>query len=146
VSGKSTDNWYTLAEAVGVLGVSDRTIRRRIEKGELETKLEGNSRYVYIDTIDTLSSAAPDSVSGTALMGQIKSENEHLREQVTELQLQLKEERLRADDARERQDTLMLQLTRQLEQSQRLLEYSGSPWYRRWFRKRRKPPEGRQSD
>ncbi len=44
------------------------------------------------------------------------------------------------EDNRQRQDTIILQLTRQVEQSQRLLEYQQEPWYRRVFRKRK--PEG----
>ena len=32
-----------------------------------------------------------------------------------------------------------MQITRQMEQSQRLLEYQQEPWYRRVFRKGRKP-------
>ena len=134
MSDKLSDNWYTIAEAVGIFGVSDRTIRRRIGKGEIKTKLEGRTRYVFIDNA---SSTLPDDVSSIALIEQLRGENDHLRQQVNDLQAQLKEERTRADEARERQDTLMLQLTRQLEQSQRLLDYHQAPWWRRWFGKKR---------
>ena len=40
-------------------------------------------------------------------------------------------------ETRKRQDTIILQLTRQLEGQQKLLEYKESPWYTRWFRKKK---------
>ena len=60
----------------------------------------------------------------TEMTIQLRSEIEYLREQ-----LQAYEERS------QRQDTIILQLTRQLEQSQKLLEYNRAPFWRRWFSK-----------
>jgi hypothetical protein len=53
----------------------------------------------------------------TSLVQQLKSENEFLRDQVKALQKELSE-------SRERSDTLILNLTKNLEQSQRMLESS----------------------
>lgn len=132
--------WQTVADACHILGVSQRTLYRRIKKGEIESKLESGRRLVLIDdsqVTDSVASVAD--MADTALLEQVKSENEHLRDQVTGLQEELKAERERTEQGKERSDTIIIQLTRQLEQSQRLLEYHQEPWYRRVFRKGRRP-------
>ena len=58
----------------------------------------------------------------------MRGELEQKNQEINNLQKQLAE-------ASERHDTIVLQLTRQLEQSQRLLEYHQAPWWRRWLRK-----------
>ena len=134
------DTWQTVTDACHTLGVSQRTLYRRIEKGEIQSKLVDGRRLVLVggrQVADNLASVAD--MSDTALLEQIQSENSHLRDQVNKLQEELKEERERIEQAKERSDTIILQLTRQLEQSQRLLEYHEEPWWRRVFRKRRTP-------
>ena len=44
-------------------------------------------------------------------------------------------------ETRKRQDTIILQLTRQLESQQKLIEYKESPWYIRWFRRKTQAQE-----
>lgn len=44
--------WLDLTEAAGVLGVSDRTVRRRIKAGELPNRMHKGRRQVRIDTAD----------------------------------------------------------------------------------------------
>ena len=75
--------------------------------------------------------------SDTLLISRLESEVEYLREQFSEVQRQLDETRKGAEEASERSDTLLLQLTRQLEQSQRMLEAHQESWWRRIFRRRR---------
>jgi len=142
---KVVDKYMTIKDAAERLKVSERTVRRRIESGELACKREGRRVYVQIDsemdktplqqvmgkwpgdeTIEEIlavlreTSKTPD----TEMTIQLRSEIEHLREQ-----LQAYEERS------QRQDTIILQLTRQLEQSQKLVEYNRAPFWRRWFSK-----------
>ena len=137
--------WQPMADACRILGISDRTLRRRIESGEIESQLEGRRRYVLIDIESSTSQLAShiadsDTAAGSMLMGQLQSENEHLRQQVERLRDELKaererteSERHRGEQANERSDTIILQLTRQLEHQQLMLEAHTSPWYRRWF-------------
>ena len=141
MSDKSSGNWYTIAEAVGILGVSDRTIRRRIDKGELDTKLEGKVRYIRIDSV---SSTMPDDMSSRELINQLKSENERLVQQQSEkdkqienLQGQLEGTQKDVAEASQRHDTILLQLTRQLENQQKMLEYHQEPWWQRIWRRRK---------
>lgn len=58
------------------------------------------------------------------MIDRLKEENVYLKERGQEF-----------ETARERSDTVIMQFTRQMEQSQRLLEYHQEPWYRRVFRK-----------
>ncbi len=46
-----------------------------------------------------------------------------------------------AEEASQRHDTIVPQLTRQLENQQKLLEYHQELLWRRWFRKRKKPED-----
>jgi len=58
----------------------------------------------------------------------IREENRWLKEQLEKANQELSE-------TRKRQDTIILQLTRQLENQQNLLEYHQTPFWKRWFRK-----------
>lgn len=137
MSDKSSDNWYTIAETVGILGVSDRTVRRRIDKGELETKLEGKTRYVFIDSA---SSIMPDDMSSRELIDQLRSENERLAQQLSEkdrqienLQKQLEEMRKDVAETNHRHDTVVMQLTK-------IVEYQQQPFWRKLFQRKQLPP------
>ena len=57
-------------------------------------------------------------------------ENQWLKEQLEKANQELSE-------TRKRQDTIILQLTRQLENQQNLLEYHQTPFWKRWFRKQK---------
>lgn len=144
-----TVTWHTIAEACEILGISVRTMRRRIQQGKVESRLEDGRRMVLVtaedkdsatDSDDTVTGTPSGTPNGTPsdglvaqseLIDQLKSEVEYLRKQ-------LGETNERHDQEKERSDTIILQLTRQLEQSQRLLEDHSIPWYRRLL-KRRKP-------
>lgn len=116
----------TIQEAAKRLSKSESTVRRWIREGKLTaTKVSGVWNIPDELVNDYLNN---QSTGGQmeAVLQQLRSENQYLKERIQEL-----------EDARERSDTIALQLTRQLEQSQRLLEYHQEPWYRRWFRKNR---------
>lgn len=111
-------------------------MRRWIAAGKLTaTKIDGVwsvSDQVVNDLSDDQSNLSNDqapegSDQSAAVADQLRSENEYLKERIQEL-----------ESARERSDTIILQLTRQLEQSQRLLEHHQESRWRRWFRRGRK--------
>jgi len=140
--------WVSVSEAARELNVSERTVWRRIEKGEIESRLEDGTKQVKLE-IDTMT--VTPTVRLSERVNQLESDNEWLRQKVDELQTELKaererteSERQRGEQAKERSDTIILQLTRQLDQSQRLLEYHRDPFWRRWFR--RKGREGKTED
>lgn len=132
--------WVSLNEAVGILGISLSTLRRRIDKGEIETKLVNGKRFIQIPDEVQVNSNIIHSV-----VEQLKDEVQGLRQRIAreekkneELQRHLDEAHKASEEASQRHDTIVLQLTRQLEQSQRLLEYHKESFWRRWFRKHQK--------
>ncbi len=145
-----TGTWHTITEACEILGISVRTIRRRISEAKVDSRLEDGRRMVLITeedrhsatpsanvTTDTVTDTPDDTPDdGTAvqpeLVEQLKSEVEYLRKQ-------LDNSNERHDQEKERADTIILHLTRQLEQSQRRLEDHSAPWYRRLLKRRNKP-------
>jgi len=40
------------------------------------------------------------------------------------------------EDSRQRQDSIIMQLSRQLDSQLKLIEYKKVPWYRRWLKKK----------
>ena len=128
-----SDNWVTATEAAQTLGVSEKTVSRRAKQGQIKSKKQGKRRLYLVDTDKPMS----DSVRDTgAVVEQLRSEVEHLREKLDEKDKALEDARQAADEASQRHDTIVLQLTMQVEQRQRLLDYHRDPWYRRIFRHR----------
>ena len=139
--------WVTVKQACNILDISRTTLYRRVKQGEIETKKDETSKTLCsIDVpngTDNETTSVPDETPCSA--AQLGQEVEQWRERVESQEkeiAELKQELRRKDelleDNRQRQDTIILQLTRQMEQSQRLLEYHAEPWYRRMFRKGRK--------
>ena len=138
--------WVSRAVACQVIGISERTLRRHIQDGKLQAKREGNRVFVLVDIADSeaVNSGQGADMSGhiadTPLTEQIQRENELLRQQLTEkdkqigkLQEQLSETQKESGEAKERSDTLLLNLQRQLEQSQMMLESSQAKQRRSWW-------------
>ena len=124
-----TSKWVSMTVACNALGISESTLRRRIEQSKIETKTENGRRLVLIDIDSQMTIREPDIV----LLEQLKSEIEYLRQE-----LERKNEQITAfDEGRQRQDTIMLQLTRQIEQSQRMLEYHQTSLWQRIFKRKK---------
>jgi len=121
----------TIQQACQRLGKSESTIRRWIRSGKLTaTKVDSVWDIPEAAVSDLSSDKQAEGIDQEpeAMLGRLLEENEYLKERIQEL-----------EGARERSDTIILQLTRQLEQSQRLLEYHRGPFWRRWFRKEKQP-------
>lgn len=81
--------WVSISEAAHCLGITERAVRYRIDKGALESKLEADKRLVLIDIpAETISE-----VSSEALLKQLMQEKESQVEQLKE-QLQEKDEQI----------------------------------------------------
>lgn len=121
----------TLQEAAIHLNRSPHTLRRHIKEGKLKANLINNRRYDvsnesiqrYIDEYGMGNQTPVDNVQIDKLINQISK----LNEQLIKLQDELIAER-------QRSDSIIVQLTNQLSQQTRLLEYHQIPWWKRWFR------------
>ena len=141
--------WIPIKEAAKLLEVSERQVLNRIHTGKLKAKREGRLWLIH----NSLSE--PEAEAETLLQGIgneaikkleetvtiLKDQVEQKDKQIEKLQEQLSENQRSSDDASQRHDTIVLQLTRQLEQSQRTLEAHQEPWYKRMFGKVRKSRE-----
>ncbi len=137
---KSPDEWRTIAELAAELGVSDRTIRRRIDDGKYETKKEGRKILIKLDKIDTESGAMADKVSKDELLdilrdqvADFKAQLQGKDKQIEKLQGQLDRTNEALAEASHRHDTVVMQMTR-------LLEYHQQPFWRKLFSRKALPP------
>lgn len=126
--------WMTVAEASDILGMSERTLRRRISKGEIESKYENGRRFVRInsvrfdsdnnDNIVTYDMATSDKDTilkwmrkeldiKNELIEKLRNEIAIKNEYIQKLQNELKE-------TRERTDAIIIKLAEELE-AQRLI-------------------------
>lgn len=127
------EEWISVKDAAKIRKCSERNIIELIKKGALEAKKDGRKWLVLMDTSQSPSEPISEiHPQISEIISVLKTQLQEKDEQIKKLQEQL-------SDTSQRHDTIVMQLTRQLEQSQRLLEYHQEPWYRRWFRKRQSP-------
>ena len=65
----------------------------------------------------------------------VEQEAAYFKAKFEETLQELSESRKDVEQSRQRQDTIILQLTRQLEEQTKLLEYHRAPWWKRWYKK-----------
>ena len=136
--------WITVKEAARKLSVSERNVRFKVSSGKLKAKRDGRRWLVHsslsADVSDT--GRIPEApAADTEVIQMLKSEIEKRDKQLEEKDRQMAKLQEELSERSQRQDTIILQLTRQMEQSQRMLEYHQSPWYHRWFSRKRKEGE-----
>lgn len=120
-----SNKWFTLSEASATLNISLSTLRRHIDKGKYKTKTEQGRRLVKLtethSELHNETQMKPTETHNEAhidtseLHKQLNSEIQFLREQNTKLTDEISE-------ARTRSDTIIMQLTQQLERTQMQLE------------------------
>ncbi len=139
----TSDKYLTLTEVAAKLNVSERTIRRRIDKGEIGAEKFDGKLMVVADSITELTEMDTYvNRDKTSLIKELQQTVSSLRRQVAALEEQLtdREAQLREKDADlrrkdeqmaeagQRHDTVVMQMTR-------LVEYHQQPFWRRWRRK-----------
>ncbi len=125
-----------MSQACDIYGVTRRTLTRWVKEGKVESKLENRRRFILItDEGHGETQEGHDDSDMSQDMSQQKLIDQ-LCSEVAYLRTELKE-------TKERSDTIILQLTRQLEQSQRLLEFhqDKSPWWKRVFNRNKEERE-----
>lgn len=131
---KNGHRWLTIAEACQMLSVSERTLRRHIAHGKYESRLQKGRRLVRLSEDDNrqMTDSQPADVPDL-LVAQLQSEIQHLRDvvskrdtQIEALMTEFAQSNQQRDQASQRSDTIVLQLTQQLEGSQKQLAQSRS--------------------
>ncbi len=103
------EQWMTISDASRILNVTERTMHRYVSEGKHQSKRENGRRYVLLDVPDELPT------DDSKLTVQMQGEIEYLRERLSEAQQTI-------SDMQERSDTIVLQLTKQLENQTLMLE------------------------
>jgi len=122
-----SDEWIPTKEAAKSLKISVRQVVERINKGRLKAKRDGRKWLVH----SSLSPPSEAESSGlTAAEKHLSAAVEMLKETLQDQKGQIAEK----DKQIERQQIIIMQLTKDVESSQKLLEYHQAPWWRRWFK------------
>jgi len=134
------EKWITVKEAAIIRKCSERTIITLIQKKELQAKREGRKWLVLLDMPQEDLAEVQPKVSAhdpqlAEVISELRNQLNKKDEQLENLQKQLAEKNTAVEESRQRTDTIIMQLTRQLEQSQKMLSAHQEPWYRKWFRK-----------
>ena len=123
-----------IEEASKLLGFSQWTIRRRIKNGILDAKMVGGRYNISEESVAAYAQARQNEQMlpnpANALMMEFQRQIDRLEKENDQLRKEL-------SDVRERSDMIIMQLTHQLEQNQKLLEYHQNSFWRRWFGRRR---------
>ncbi len=140
------DKWLTVADACQALGLSDRTMRRRIKSGDIRSKLDNNGhRLIWISEEAALVHGRPNGGQNIELdkfrtdNQSLTTENDLLKARISELekdrdnlQQQIENLQTHLQDASQRHDTVVMQMTR-------MLEYERQPFWRRWVKHKALP-------
>jgi len=148
------DKWMSVADAARVAEVSERTVQRRINKGEYPTKVVDGKRVVRLsNTNDTeMSDLSQDMWDGEGTerieadkqrlsehvnelcqsVAELQSDNRQLREQLQRKDQQIENLQTQLADASQRHDTVVMQMSR-------MLEYERQPFWRRWLKQKALP-------
>jgi len=136
--------WQTLAEACQTLGISQRTLYRRIDKGKVESKTENNRRLVLVSLPDDKPVA--DNMADSGRLAILQARNEALEQDIEKRNRQIAE--LESDNLslrsqlieRDRQVTELHQVVAVAQnQAQQLIERLQTPFWRRWFSRKALP-------
>ena len=125
------DGWYTIKESIEILGISRKTLYRKMDSGEIESKKVGSARFVKIgdpEETQTVSDNTSQTVSNDTndVIRNQQGEIEFLRGQVEHLQKEL-------SDTKTRSDTMILKLTQTVDNQQLLLIESKTPFWKKLF-------------
>lgn len=126
------EKWVSVKTAAELRKCSPRNILDLIKRGKLEGKKKPDGRrwevLVELPAGTSVGTSEPAEVSEVVLL---------LREQLAEQNRQIERLQSQLADGSQRHDTIILQMTRQLESQQNLLEHQRQPWYRRLRKQRR---------
>lgn len=109
----------TVQEYMRTSGISQATVYRHIKAGKLTTDKVDDTLYIIINDENNDKN---ETQIETELVEQLRTENEYLRQQLEEAMKTIKQMQEDSESARQRSDTIILQLTRQFEEQTKLLE------------------------
>jgi len=134
----------TIQEAAQRLGKSDATIRRAIKARKLDAAIIDGKYQITEESLSAYAQNEQLSIQNDRVhrhqedieelkveLERLSHDNQVLRQELKQAYDWLKEKDAQIEDSRQRQDTIIMQLSRQLGDAQKALEYHKMPWWRR---------------
>ncbi|MCS5653362.1 MAG: helix-turn-helix domain-containing protein [Candidatus Marinimicrobia bacterium] len=117
-------DWYSITDALGRLNVSRRTLYDRINKGELQSKKDGEYRFVWVDsTFDMYYETYTDTNgSHKNILTELQNQVQYFKDRCDKLETDLREQSMR-------HGTTIFQI---IQQNQLLLEQGRKPFWKFW--------------
>jgi len=136
MQGHINQKWVTTNQACELLGISLSTLKRRISKGDFESKLEDQRRLILIpDEVQVSQDENP-----SILIEQLQKEKGDLNRQITDLQSDKRHLQEQWQNQNERIERLEQLLAMEKQQNQQLLDYQLQPFWKKWFSKQKALP------
>ncbi len=132
--------WVTMNQACELLGISLSTLKRRVSKGEFESRLEGQRRFILIPEEVQVEVQVNQDENSSLLAEQLQKEKDDLNRQIAELQNDKRHLQEQLQTQNERIERLEQLLAMEKNQNQRLIEYHLQPFWKRWFSKQKALP------
>jgi predicted RNA-binding protein with PIN domain len=108
--------WVTIQEASVILGMSERTVWRKVADGSIEAKSEGKKKYVKIATNDDNNGSIVMTMTDkNDIIKYLKNELEERNKQIEQLRVEIK-------NNRDRSDAIIMKLAEELESQSRLFQ------------------------
>ena len=138
--------WITVAEASQRLEISERSVRTWIAEDKLKARKHGRKWLISQESIGSYGGKTPEIKEDTEEvsantegglaqeLSRLRTENEFLKADVEEL----KKDKQELQDSRTRQDTIIMQLSRNAESQQLMIEdmRSKKSFWQRWRRRK----------
>jgi hypothetical protein len=124
-----TEKRLTIQEYMRKAGISQATVYRHIKTGKLKAEKVNGVLHIIIRDDNN------ENQFDNGLLEQLRKENEYLRQHLGQAMETIQQMQKDSESAKQRSDTIILQLTRELENQQKLLEYHQEPFWKRIFRK-----------
>ncbi len=128
--------WVTMNQACELLDISLSTLKRRVSKGEFESKMEGQRRVILVQAEVQVSQDENPSV----LIDQLQKEKDELNRQIAELQNDKRHLQEQWQTQNERIERLEQLLAMEKQQNQQLVDYQLQPFWKKWFGKQKALP------
>jgi predicted site-specific integrase-resolvase len=122
-------------QACDLLGISLSTLKRRVSKGDFESKLEDHRRLILIPNEVQVEVQVNQDENASILVEQLQKEKGDLNRQITDLQNDKRHFQEQWQDQNQRIERLEQLLAMEKQQNQRLLDYQLQPFWKKWFGK-----------
>ena len=134
----NTGTWLTVTQARQVLGKSERTIRRWVSDGKLQSRQGDSGVEVLVEGTGT--DTGVEDVTPQVMPVDLQAEAQRLKAELDRRDRQIEELQNDKRHLQERAERLEQLLAMEKNQNQRLIDYQLQPFWKKWFGKQKSLP------